>query len=130
MRDYERRGKDEYPKMIVMKDAPKVINPATGRLKYAEVINPDWEKGYKKGDRKGPGIIITTREPERLIVLMNDVLEVCDAIRNGHFYRSPGDICNHWCKYGEQCSTEIKMGINEEKIVNASIFASKDPFDD
>jgi hypothetical protein len=128
MRDFELHTKDQYDKEVIDKTLPKVRNPETNRLVYARVPNPDWAKGYKAGDMKGEGIIKTYRNLRDLDVLMSDVLTICKFIRNGAFYRKPGDQCNFWCKYKESCLKGIELEATSTRIEEAKGYGTEDPF--
>lgn len=128
MRDYERRKKDQHSKMIKDPNKGKVINPKTGREVIQDVINPKWEKGYKKGDFKGPGIIKTARSPSMIDVFMSDIIRIVELIRNGEFYRNPGKQCNFWCQYREQCVRGAELEVQELDMGKAERYGTIDPF--
>ena len=130
MRDYERRTKDRYAKMIKDPLKRKEFSSITGRKVIREVINPKWEDGYKKGDYKGPGLIKTVRSPSAIEIFMADVINICINIRNGVFYRNPGEKCNFWCRYREQCVRGVEADIDELTEEKAMVYGTLDPFDE
>ena len=97
------------------------------RMVIREIINPKWEKGHKKGDYKGPGFLRTYRPPDKLRLLMGDVLAVCKDIRHGVFFRRPGSFCNHWCRFREACVQGVEIEIEELKLAG---FSNHDFVDD
>lgn len=128
MRDYETYSKDEFPMRIKDPAKSKTINPKTGRMVIAEVINPKYTAGYKLGDKKGPGYILTYRTPSKLEVLMANVIQICDNIRHGKFWRNPGKHCGFWCKHTDQCRDAIEIEVEQADLANVASYASDDPF--
>lgn len=128
MRDYERYKKDEYSKEITDKSLPKVKSATTNRKVFATVPNPKWINGYKAGDYKGPRFIPTYRKPDMLLTLMEDVVQLCEEIRSGVFYRNPGDHCNNWCKFKEKCLAGMKMRASEVDLAAVHSYGTEDPF--
>lgn len=126
MYDFETYKKDQHTKEIPDRDAPKVVGPK-GRKVMASKINPDWVKGYKKGDPKGYGILNSYRTPASLDVLLGDILRICDDIRAGRFYRRPSSQCN-WCPHQEACQTSLKIQIDQIDYAKVSTFGTEDPF--
>jgi hypothetical protein len=76
-------------------------------------------RGKKKGDYKGDGLLKTYRKPSQLKVLLADILKVCEMVRQGIFYRKPGDHCNYWCKFTEHCRNGLEVEIEDaEKLAS------------
>jgi len=115
MKDYEKYKKDQYIHKIKDPKKIKEYNPATGRNVIRTIVNPKWEEGYKKGDRKGRVFLSTVRTPEHIEVLMKDVEGVIKAMRNGIFYRKPGSHCASWCQYKDTCVDAKNIEVNELK---------------
>lgn len=119
MRDFERYEKDQCAKMMKDPNKSKVPNPkGKGRDIIADIPNPKWEEGYKKGDFKGPGRLVTNRKPRPLSILMGDVLATCRAMRQGMFFRRPGDQCNFWCKSRESCLQAIEIEVKNSQVAD------------
>lgn len=128
MRDYTKRGKDEYAKFDTS-DTEKEYNPVTKRMNKKKVLNEKWVHGYKKGDRKGPGRILTERSEAFLQVHIADILRVCGMIRDGRFYRKSGPHCNMWCKFREPCMQMVEQDVEEIDVANMNDhMATIDPF--
>lgn len=125
MRDYEVYKKDQYARYVKDK-SKKVKNPKTGRMVYADVINPKWQEGYKTGDYRGSGIISTKRTDSDLGVLMSDVVRICEEIRKGSFYRKPSDACNFWCNHRDSCMGGIELEVKELNLQDANDFCTED----
>lgn len=85
-------------------------------------------KGKKKGDRKGDVFIPTTRTRARLEVLMSDILRFCKSLREGEFYREPGEPCNFWCKYTKACRDGLELDVQEVDLEKAKNYGTEDPF--
>jgi hypothetical protein len=113
MRDYLLRKKDECAKYLTSDSGEKEFNPATGRSRKKKNINPKWIDGYKKGDQVGEGRITTQRSQAFLQVHMADLLRVAGMIRDGRFYRKPGDHCNFWCKFSTPCTQALEMEVED-----------------
>lgn len=128
MRDFETYKKDQYQKVIVDKNLPKVKSEHSNRKVYQKVTNPKWVDGYKKGDMKGPGFIRTYRTPTQINVMMSDVLRICNKIRSGEFWRNPGNHCNFWCKFQEHCRKGLELQVEEADVSAAADFFTEDPF--
>lgn len=127
MRDYETHKKDQYAKFI--KSDEKVINPKTGRRIKADAINPKWYEGYKKGDRKGTGHLITERSRAFLDVHIADILRQAGMIRDGRFFRKAGNHCNFWCKHRQACMDALEIDVKEIDTSNMNDkMATIDPF--
>lgn len=124
MRDYLRHEKDEYEMYTMDKTKPKVKGPKGG-LMYQRVLNPDYAKGYKRGDYKGKCLYPTFRDPALLNTLLADILRMADSIRRGEIYRRPGEQCAFWCKFRDPCLAEIKVQVNEKHLMESSAFASE-----
>lgn len=127
MRDFIKHEKDEFTREIKDKTV-KVPSAKSRRLVYADIINPKWLEGYKRGDYKGKAIYKTPRSPSFLTLQMSDVLRVAQQIRNGVFYRRPGSQCSFWCKHTEACLKGIELEMEEADIGEFSNFATLDPF--
>lgn len=127
MYDLEPRAKDEFPQYIKRPDLPKVVNPKTKRLVIPEVLNPEWETGAKAGSPKGECFLKTYRTTAQLQVFMDDILRVCDQIRDGIFFRLPSKNCD-FCTQYDSC----RAGVTAESAVqgekNAAMYVSSDPF--
>jgi hypothetical protein len=130
MRDYNTRKKDEFAKYKTS-ETEKEINPATGRLRKKQEINPQWITGYKIGDQIGTGHLKTSRTSEFLSVHISDILRLAGMIRDGRFYRKPSDKCNFWCKYTQPCQDGLEMEVEELDMyeINAHM-TTLDPFSD
>lgn len=133
MRDFKKYTEDKVKDKFVIDNsggvASKVPNPSgKGPKVFPRKLNPAWEKGPKAGDYYGPCFIHTYREPERLKVLMSDILCMCDAIRRGEFYRRPGDHCSFWCKYVETCTANIRVQADAATMQKSALFTTVDPF--
>jgi hypothetical protein len=128
MRDYVKRKKDECAQYIIS-ETEKEINPATGRQRKKRVINPKWITGYKIGDNTGKGVYTTYRSAAFMEVQIADIIRIAGMIRDGRFYRKPGEACNFWCKFKDICvnSLEVDMEEIDARIVNERI-ATADPF--
>jgi hypothetical protein len=62
-------------------------------------------------------------------VQIADIIRIAGMIRDGRFYRKPGEACNFWCKFKDICvnSLEVDMEEIDARIVNERI-ATADPF--
>lgn len=130
MRDFLKHKKDQYAKLQTNKGV-KVRNPRTGRMVTEKVISDKWLEGYKEGDPKGPGVIITQRGPTFLNVMMSDILRICQAMREGNFYRKAGDHCNFWCKHKETCLRSLELEMDDVNLEGAvASYNTVDPFSD
>lgn len=127
MYDLEGRGKDEFPREIDDPNAPKVYNPETKRYRKATRINPEWEKGAKKGDPKGECFLMTYRSPGQIQAFMENILMICDDIRSGTIYRRPSDNCNYCTLYND-CKDARSIEISKQSDEIAKMYASDDPF--
>lgn len=88
-------------------------------------------KDKNAGDMKGPGYIYTYRPPQRMHVLMHDVISICREVRNGSFHRKPGEHCGLWCKYYEQCKNGIECDadtLKDATLIKSGIYSDDDPF--
>jgi len=129
MRNYGVRQKDEKAKMIDDPDGRQEINPATGRKRKMQIVNPEWLTGYKKGDRIDDAHLRTERSAAFLQIHMADIVRLAGMIRDGRFYRNPGDHCNFWCKFSKQCVTGFESQVKEIDLsrLNEHV-ATIDPF--
>lgn len=127
MHDFDLHTKNQYVETVKDK-VNKVFNPATGKMRQADVPNPKFFEGYKIGDYKGPGFIRTYRDDRELDLFISDILRVCDQIRQGHFHRRPGDHCNFWCKFKEQCTNGGEIGRSDTSIERIDAMAKTEPF--
>ena len=85
----------------------------------------------KKGDMKGLGYIYTYRPPQRLHVLMHDVISICREVRNASFHRKPGVHCSLWCKYYDQCREGVECDIDALKdatLIKYGVYSTDDKF--
>ena len=126
MYDFETYKKDQHEKEITDRTAPKTKN-SNNRYVFAKKINPEWVSGYKRGDQRGQGLLVTYRTPASLDVLLGDILRICNDIRAGRFYRRPSDQCN-WCPHQEACATSLKIQIEEVDYAKIQTFGTEDPF--
>ncbi len=133
MKEYGVRQKDEHSRFIPHPEKKKAINPETGRLKIIEIQNPLWAEGYKKGDPGKDPFITTPRTLESLTVTMADLMTIASQFSSGKFYRRPGDACNNFCPYTQECRDAIDSKVAEvdqQKWVAAAIEANDNPFTD
>lgn len=125
MRDYERHLKDKEPKYIPDHSKPKIKGGKKGTSwVLQQCVNPDWGAGYKKGDYIGKCVYPTFRDPALIDTLMSDILRMCDSIRRGVFYRRPSDICAYFCAFREPCLSDIKLQVDEKRLIEMEAFAS------
>jgi len=127
MFDLEPRKTNEHPEFITRKDLPKVTNPATGRKVYREEPNPEFSTGKKIGDPKGDCFLRTYRPSSRIQAFLEDILRVCDQIRNGVFFRLPSKNCN-WCTQYDICQGGVKADEAVQTQKAAALYGSHDPF--
>jgi len=122
MRDFERIDKDQYEQYVIDNTQEKVANPkGKGPKVFPRVLNPKWVDGKKKGDYKGKCFLVTYRPAPRLSALLSDVIMICNSIRKGEFYRTPGEQCANFCRFADQCMTELKIEeVGTEKISHAA----------
>ncbi len=119
MRDFARHEKDQYEMEIINRDLPKVPNPRTGgkgQKVFQRVPNPNYHDGYKAGDFKGQGYLVTNRSPTDIQILMGDILAMCRNMRKGIFFRQPAAHCNFWCKHKDQCVNGIEASIKKSTM--------------
>lgn len=129
MRDFDIHTEDQYPLEIADNTKPKIPNPkGKGPPIYPRIRNPKYDDGYKKDTYKGPGFLLTIRPPSSLATLMSDVIRICDEIRKGTFYRRPGDACNFFCGFKEQCLKGLELEIQEANLQNVSAVGTEDPW--
>jgi hypothetical protein len=130
MYDFEVYSEDKCKeKYIADNTKPKIPNPkGSGQKVYPRMLNPVWERSPKKGDYHGVGFLSTVRGKTDLDILMSDVLHICDQIRNGIFYRRPGDTCNFWCKYRDQCLGGIELEKSEADLAAVKTYGTEDPW--
>lgn len=128
MKDFTQHDKDQYEAEVLDRTLPKIPNPkGKGPKVYQRVPNPLYHTGYKKGDPKGQGYLVTNRTPRDIEILMGDILAACRNMREGKFYRQPGKHCGFWCKHVEQCAAGIETSVKESAIRDDSQW--RDPFD-
>jgi hypothetical protein len=129
MRDFDIHKKDQHDEWVIDNTKPKIPNPkGKGPPVYPRKRNPDFDSGYKKGQYKGVGFMSTIRAPSSLAILMSDVLRVCDHIRHGMFHRNPGDACNFFCRFREQCLKGLELEIEEANLATVSAIGTDDPW--
>ena len=121
MYDLEPRRKDEFDQYVMRRDLPKIKNA------YQRSINPEWAGGAKAGDPKGECFLRTYRPLSRIQAFMDDILRVCDQIRQGVFYRLPSKNCN-WCSQFDICQGGIAADEAIQKEQHAAQYGSSDPF--
>lgn len=118
MRDYKVYQKDQYKQYIKSK-TQKQISPKTGKLVMADIINPKYLEGYKKGQHRGPAILSTSRSVEQLSAFMAEMQLICRSIRMGFFYRREGSHCTSWCRFRDTClgrgELEVGTGLSTVK---------------
>lgn len=131
MWDFEQHKKDQYEKVIIDNSggpASKVPNPkGKGPKVYPRIFNPQWNDGYKMGDRKGKCFHRTYRSEAQMSVLMGDVLTLCDNIRKGVFFRRPSSNCR-MCAHQQACNLSIKSAVQDIDFRNIKTFGTEDPF--
>ena len=128
MRDYCKRQKNEFAEYIESEDE-KEINPATGRSRKKRILNPKYISGYKKGDNCGEAHLKTTRDYAFLEVHMADILRLAGMVRDGRFYRKPGDHCEFWCKFSKACTGAFEMEVHDIDLSRMNEhMATVDPF--
>jgi hypothetical protein len=128
MRDYMKRKSNEFAKEIEV-PGEKELNPATGRMRKKMAINPKYIHGYKIGDNCGEAHLKTTRGYAFLEVHMADVVRLAGMIRDGRFYRNPGDHCNFWCHFKDACTGTFETDVTEIDVSRLNEhMATIDPF--
>jgi hypothetical protein len=127
MYDLEPRSKDEFPQFLKRPALPKVRNPKTNRMVQAETVNPEWESGAKAGDPKGECFLRTFRTSAQIQVFMDDILRVCNQIRDGIFFRLPSKACD-FCTQYESCRAGVVAEAAVQGEKNAAMYVSSDPF--
>lgn len=128
MRDFIRRPKDQYAKMIKDKSLPKVKSTKSNKMIIAERISDKWLEGGKKGDYMGKCFIPAKRTPEQVQIYMSDVIRICRQIHRGDFWRNPGSHCEFWCKHTDQCTDGLELQVEEAQLHNIKSYSSEDPF--
>lgn len=110
MKGYKRYKKDQYRKWIKSK-TKKSINPKTGRLVAADVINPKWENGYKKGEVKAEARLRRNLSLIQTLNLLADIHKICTLVQNGVFFRRPGVQCTTTCMYRDACKNFVDLEV-------------------
>jgi hypothetical protein len=129
MNDFDVHEKDQHDTEVIDYDRPKIPNPkGKGQKVYQRKPNPEWGEGYKKGEYKGPCFLQTVRPPSSLNIMMSNVLEICDQIKRGIFYRKPGDSCNFWCKHRDACLKGMELEIQEAALDQVTAIGTEDPW--
>lgn len=129
MNDFDVHEKDQHPEEVIDNTKEKIPNPkGKGQKVYPRVRNPDYDSGYKRGEYVGIGFMQTIRPPSALNVMMSDVLNVCDQIRSGKFFRNPGDTCNFMCKHRDSCMKGRELQIEEAALDQVSAIGTDDPW--
>lgn len=68
-------------------------------------------KDKQAGDMKGEGFLRAWRPPKVLQTLMDDIIRCARLMREGEFYRKPGEYCDFWCKHVDQCRSGIELRV-------------------
>lgn len=63
------------------------------------------------GEEKGPVLYRSTRNPERLSYIPQELGRICAAIRRNDFFPRPNILCQKYCNYRDYCQAAITFSL-------------------